>query len=148
MVAKKLANLSKRLLSSPASIVLPPRRVRNAKGAKSIHLQKARTLEAVKAWHKAERLRPRDAEDLAHEAGKLLWIDGYKIQGVPPPKQAPEALISQCRPNESLTDDLQYDSYYAEWLARLLAACLPGDESAQDEVLRDLKIWARDQRPW
>ena len=113
-VAKKLANLSKRMLSSPASIVLPPRRVRNAEGTKSIDLQKERTLKAVKAWYKAERLMPRDAEDLAHEAGKLLWNDGHKTQGVPPPTQTPDALISWCRPTEPLTDVFQDYSYNAE----------------------------------
>jgi hypothetical protein len=28
--------------------------------------------------------------------------------------------------------------FYAEWLARWLACCLPGEEKLQDEALRDL----------
>ena len=33
--------------------------------------------------------------------------------------------------------------FYAEWLARWLACCLPGEEELQDEVLRQISIRAR-----
>ena len=36
--------------------------------------------------------------------------------------------------------------FYAQWLARWLACCLPGEEKLQDEMLRQISIRARSYR--
>jgi hypothetical protein len=33
--------------------------------------------------------------------------------------------------------------FYADWLARWIACCLPREEELQNEVLRQTSIWAR-----
>jgi hypothetical protein len=33
--------------------------------------------------------------------------------------------------------------FYADWLARWIASCLPREEELQNEVLRQTSIWAR-----
>ena len=109
----------------------------------TVDRQERRTVKAVKAWYLAEKLSPRDAEEIVIEAARLLWNHGCGVGNIPLPKEAPDHFISSCRPTGPPADGLQHVAYHGEWLARILAACLPREESVREAVLRDVMIWAR-----
>jgi transposase len=71
------------------------------------------------------------------EAGKLLHHHRHFLSQLPESVRSPDELLSLTRPNRAVEDFMPSKlPFYAEWLARWLACCLPRDEELQDEFLR------------
>lgn len=105
---------------------------------------KGRVLKAVKHWIEEEGMVLSEIEHALHEAGKKLFQGGEVVKGLPIPIKRPEELSLPTRPDPSKWEDfIPNPDYWAEWLARWLAVCLPAQEDLQVEVLRETSFWAR-----
>lgn len=83
-------------------------------------------------------------EYAVHEAGKLLWNAGDALKSFRTPAGTAYKLFAKAQPIETLEHQAAGDlDFWATWLARWLALCLPGDEGLQDEVLREISKRAR-----
>jgi hypothetical protein len=105
-------------------------------------------LSVVKLWISQEGLIPPDLEEhVLPGAGKLLHQHKHFLSQLPDPVKSPDELLSLTRPTRAVEDYMTSKlPFYAEWLARWLACCLPRDEELQDEFLRQTSIWARSWR--
>jgi hypothetical protein len=105
-------------------------------------------LTVVKLWIAQEGLIPPDLEEhVLPEAGKLLHHHRHFLSQLPDPVRNPDELLALTRPTRAVEDDMTSKlPFYAEWLARWLACCLPREEELQDEFLRQTSIWARSWR--
>jgi hypothetical protein len=76
---------------------------------------------------------------------KLLYFDRHRLtaDALSTDIWDPSELLVRVRPKQSMEDDATGLESLAEWFARWLALCLPGEEQLQDEVLRRISIWAR-----
>jgi hypothetical protein len=101
-------------------------------------------LDTLQDWIGEQSLILPDVEHVLHEAGKLLYQYRDAINRLPEPSRSPAELLPLTRPNHDVEDYMPAKlDYFAEWLARWLACCLPRKEEQQDEVLRQASIWAR-----
>jgi hypothetical protein len=101
-------------------------------------------LTAVQRWIIQEDLILPNLEIVLNEAGKLLHHHRRFLGQLPEPVRGPDELISLTRPTDMVEDYMPSKlPFYADWLARWLACCLPRKEELQDEVLRRISIWAR-----
>jgi hypothetical protein len=81
------------------------------------------------------------------EAGKLLHRHRYSVSQLRAPVRGPDEILSLTRPTGAVEDYMPSKlGFYAEWLARWLACCLPQEEELQDEFLRQTSIWVRSWR--
>jgi hypothetical protein len=79
-----------------------------------------------------------------NETGKRLFQHRRSLRQFPLPVNSPEELLSLTRPTYTVEDYMPSKlGFYADWLARWLACCLPREEELQDEVLRQISIRAR-----
>ena len=103
-----------------------------------------RVLKAIKIWFPEEPLVLPDIEHILHEAGKLLHEYRSHADMLPAPTTSPTDLIEATKPTYVVEDFMPAKlGFYADWLARWLASCLPRDEALQDWVLRETSIWVR-----
>lgn len=110
----------------------------------SLIRQKMRVLKAVAAWIKEERMVLNEIEYVLHEAGKQLFHSREVVKRIPIPTAKPEDLLLSTRPNPSKWGDfIPNPDYWAEWLARWVAACLPAQEALQSELLQEASLRAR-----
>ncbi len=105
-------------------------------------------LKVVQLWITQEGLILPDLElFVLPEAGKLLHYHRYSLSYLPVSSKSPDELLPLTRPNYAVEDYMPAKlGFYAEWVARWLAYCLPGEEELQDEVLRQISIRARSYR--
>lgn len=105
---------------------------------------KCRVLKAVKHWIMEQHMVLDEIEHVLHEAGKRLAQGREFFRRIPTPLQKPEELLLPMRPDASTWGDFIPNlDYWAEWLARWLAVCLPGQDGLHDEILRETSLWAR-----
>jgi hypothetical protein len=101
-------------------------------------------LAIVELWITQESLILPDLEFVLNEAGKRLYKHRYSLSQFPVPVKSPDELLSLIRPTYAVEDYMPSKlGFYADWLARWLACCLPREEDLQDEVLRQISIRAR-----
>ena len=105
-------------------------------------------LKVVQLWITQEGLILPDLESFVlPEAGKLLHYHGPSQSRLPVPTKSPDELLPLTRPTYAVEDYMPAKlGFYAEWLARWLACCLPREEELQDEMLRQISIRARSYR--
>ena len=85
-----------------------------------------------------------DIESVLDEAGKLLYVHRLDLRGIPISTKSPSELLVLTRRTEVVEDYMPAKlPFYAKWLARWLACCLPMDEKLRNELLRDIANWAR-----
>jgi hypothetical protein len=78
------------------------------------------------------------------KVGKLLHQHRHSLNQLPEPVKSPDELLSLTRPTYTVEEYMPAKlAFYAGWLARWLACCLPREEELQDEVLRQISIRAR-----
>jgi hypothetical protein len=98
----------------------------------------------VQLWTTQETLILPDLEFVLNEAGKRLYKHRHALSQFPVLVKSPDELLSLTRPNYAVEDYMPSKlEFYADWLARWLACCLPREEELQDEVLRQISIRAR-----
>jgi transposase-like protein len=101
-------------------------------------------LAVVQLWITQETLILPDLEFVLNEAGKRLYKHRHAVSQFPVPVKSPDELLSLTRPTYAVEDYMPSKlGFYADWLARWLACCLPREEELQDEVLRQISIRAR-----
>ena len=102
-------------------------------------------LNTVQIWITQEGLISADLEPFVlPDAGKLLHKYRYALSQLPEPVKSPEELLSVTRPPYEVEDYMTAKlPFYAVWLARWLACCLPRNERLQDEFLSQASMWAR-----
>jgi hypothetical protein len=101
-------------------------------------------LTVVQLWITQEGLIQPDLEFVLPEAGKLLYHHRYFLSQLPKPVKSPDELLSLTRPLYAFEDYMPSKlGFYAKWLARWLACCLPREEELQDEFLRQAIIEVR-----
>jgi hypothetical protein len=88
-----------------------------------------------------------EVEDVVEVAGKLLYGDRHAQKYIRVSSRSPSELLVEARPPQMVEDDMGIKlEFCALWLARWLALCLPREEQLQDEVRRQISIWARSRR--
>ena len=102
-------------------------------------------LKVVQLWITQEGLLLPDLDlFVLPKAGKLLHQHRHSLSQLPEPVKSPDELLSLTRPTYAVEEYMPAKlGFYAEWLARWLACCLPREEELQDEVLRQISIRAR-----
>jgi transposase-like protein len=77
-------------------------------------------------------------------ADKLLHQHRHSLRQLPEPVKSLDELLRLTRPTYAVEDYMPAKlGFYAEWLARWLACCLPREEELQGELLRQISIRAR-----
>lgn len=110
----------------------------------SLIRQKGRVLKAVGNWITEQRMVHNEVEHVLHEAGRQLFQGGELVKGIPIPIKRPGELLLPTRPDASKWGDfVPNPDYWADWLARWLAVCLPAQEELHAELLRETSLWAR-----
>lgn len=150
-VDEKMIRLDRKFLATQENerpIKIPrPTKISRPKKPKSPQLHWKHMLTAVKLWIGQECLIRPDLEFFVlPEAGKLLHRNRHVQSQLPEPVKSPDELLSLSRPPYAVENYMPSKlGFYAEWLARWLACCLPRAEELQDEFLRQTSIWARSQ---
>ena len=105
-------------------------------------------LAIVQLWIAQEGLLLPDLEPFVlPEAGKRLYEHRQSLSQLPEPVKSPDELLSLTRPTYAVENYMPSKlGFYADWLARWLAGCLPREEELQNEILRQTSIWARSVR--
>jgi hypothetical protein len=123
--------------------VLPTKPVPRKKkeGVDHGHEQRIRLMvEAVEAWLVEQQLGKWSGDFVLVEAGKLLEKGKNIIAKFPEPSISPAELWPRTRPEQMNRADLENVTKFEEdralWLARWLAACVPGDPALREEVLK------------
>jgi transposase-like protein len=112
----------------------------------SLAHHKGRVLKAVRQWITEQHMVLNETEHVLHEAGKQLLQHKEAVRSLPIPTKKPEELlVSACPDRSKWGDFIPNPDYWAEWLARWLALCLPAQEHLHDEILREASQWARDR---
>lgn len=108
--------------------------------------QKGRVVKAAKHWTMEQGMVLNEIESVIHEAGKRLFVSREFVKTIPVPTQKPDELLIPSRPDtRSCGDFIPNPDYWAKWLARWLALCLPGQQQLYDQILRERSQWARDR---
>jgi transposase-like protein len=104
-------------------------------------------LKAAQLWITQEGLLLPDLDlFVLPKAGKLLHEHRHSLNQLPERVKSPDELLSLSRPTYVVEEYMPAKlGFYAEWLARWLACCLPREEELQDEVLRQISIQVRSQ---
>jgi transposase len=113
--------------------------------AASLELHVGRMLKVLKAWIVEEGVLITEIEDILHGASKHLYLQRDSLrERIQVPTQSPKDLISLARPTPLSEDELiPSPDYWARWMARWLAICLPGQEELQKRVFEEVSLWAR-----
>jgi len=125
-----------------------PKRIRPAyhpDDIASLELHVRRMLKVLKAWIVEEGVLITEIEDILHGASKHLYLHRDSLrERIRVPTQSPKDLISLARPTPLSEDELiPSHDYWARWMARWLAICLPGQEELQKRVFQAVSLWAR-----
>jgi len=103
-------------------------------------------VEALQHWIGEQGLVLPDIEYVLDKVGKHLYEGRGFVSRLPESPHSPDELLSLTRPTYAVEDYMPLKlGFYADWLARWLACCLPREEELQDEVLRHISIRARSQ---
>lgn len=141
----------RKYLATPAAErpIKAPRRVKPRKVRLAFHPEDAvsrglhfrRMTRAVRRWILEERVILPDLEHVVHEAGKRLFHSRELVKKLPMPTKSPTELLLLIRPADPVEDDMPSKlEFHADWLARWIACCLPGDEVLQDQLLRETSM--------
>jgi hypothetical protein len=123
--------------------VLPTKPVprREKKGVDHGHEQRIEFMvAAVDAWLVEQQLGEWSRDFVLVEAGKLLEKGKNTVAQFAEPSISPAELWARTRPKQMDRVDLEnvrkFEEDRALWLARWLAACVPGDPAVREEVLK------------
>jgi hypothetical protein len=109
----------------------------------SLVRHKSGVLKKLKRWIAEQHMILDEIEHVLHDAGKRLFQGREFVKRIPLRTQKPQELLIPTRPNPAKWDDLVPNpDYWAEWLARWLAVCLPGQDDLYDQILRETSQWA------
>jgi hypothetical protein len=114
----------------------------------SLELHVRRMLKALKAWIDREPIWNASIEDVLHCAGKLLFEGRGQISHFPVSVMSPAELLSPTRLTEAKWSDFPNSpDFFADWLARWLAVCLPRQDEIRYQVLKEASLWVRSRSP-
>jgi hypothetical protein len=101
---------------------------------------------ALRLWITEESMVLEEVEYVVHEAAKRLHFGRDSVRAIPVPTKSPAELMSTIRPRKFAADELvPGPDFWADWLARWLACCLPRQDALHERVLRETSLWARSQ---
>jgi hypothetical protein len=80
------------------------------------------------------------------KTGRFLHRNRRHVEDLPENLGTPSELIARAQPKRPVEDDYSGLEYRADWFANWLALCLPREEELQDQVLREISLWAREPR--
>ena len=127
--------------SGKPQTVLP---ARNHEVVKSRDLDTQSMIEAVKHWIKEEYMVLEEIEYVLHGVRKRLYFGRHAALSLPVRTEKPSELLAVARPRNRDQDEIiPNPDFWADWLARWLALCLPRQEEVQEEVLQQTALWAR-----
>jgi hypothetical protein len=110
----------------------------------SVERQFRHVSKVLRLWITEERMVLDEIEYVLHEAGKRLYFGWRAVQGLPVPTQSPAELLPLVRPNRATWDDLLPNpDYWADWLARWMALCLPRQHEPHQRLFKETSLWAR-----
>ena len=116
----------------------------NPGGAENGDLQMQSIFEAVKHWIKEEGMALVEIKYVLHRAGERLCSGREAVRSLPAPTMKPSELIAVARPRNRDKDEIIPNrDFWADWLARWLALCLPRQEELQEELLQETSLWSR-----
>jgi hypothetical protein len=71
------------------------------------------------------------------------YLHQIPLKKVRIPPGSPSELLVLARPQTAVEVGAAELEFLGDWFARWLALCLPANEELQDELLREISIWAR-----
>ncbi len=105
-----------------------------------------RVSKALNVWIAEERMVLNEIEYVLHEAGKRLYFGWGKVKDLPVPAQRPAELLPVARPDGAAWGDfIPNPDFWADWLARWMALCLPRRHELHQRLLKETSLWARSQ---
>jgi transposase len=118
----------------------------NLDDAASVELHFRRVSKVLKLWTVEERMVLNEIEYVLHEAGKRLFVGRASIEYLLVPTQSPAELLPVARPNGAVWGDfIPNPDFWADWLARWIALCLPRQHELHQRLLKETSLWARSQ---
>ena len=112
----------------------------------SLELHQRRMSEVVRLWIAEQNMVLTEIEYVLHEAGKRLYLGRDRISDIPLPTKRPAELIAIARPDGSVWGDfVPNPDFWADWLARWLALCLPNQHALHQRLLNETSLWAHSQ---
>ena len=107
-------------------------------------------LAAAKEWIAQVGVVLADVEWIVDETGKQLFLNRAELANLPRPTKSPEEFTFDVKPRGDVEDYMPEKLYFLrDWLARWLASCLPRQEEAQEEMLRQvLRLAKMKETPW
>jgi hypothetical protein len=127
----------------------PVKKVKKVKPVRELSLDKVHDrrlkelLEVGQGWIYEQTAVLSNVEYILDKAGRLLNRDRFIVENLPVSLRTPSELLAWARPKVTVEDNAARVDYIANWFARWLALCLPREDELQDEVLREISIWAR-----
>jgi hypothetical protein len=107
-----------------------------------LHLQ--HISKALRLWIVEENMVLNEIEYVLHEAGKRLYLGRDLVNGIPEPTESPSKLMIVTRPDGSVWGDfVPNPDFWADWLGRWLARCLPRQHELHQRLLKETSLWAR-----
>jgi len=99
---------------------------------------------ALRLWIAEQKMVLNEIEYVLHEADKSLYLGRDLLRDVPVLTESPSKLMSVTRSDGSVWRDfLPNPDFWADWLARWLAFCLPRQHELHQRLLRETSLWAR-----
>jgi IS30 family transposase len=101
-------------------------------------------IEAVKLWIKEEHMVLEEIEYVLHSVSRTLYFGRQAAGSLAVRTEKPSELLAVARPRDRDKDEIiPNPEFWADWLARWLALCLPRQEEVHEKVLREVSLWAR-----
>jgi hypothetical protein len=103
-----------------------------------------RVSNALKVWLAEESMVLNEIEHVLHEAGKRLYFGWGKVKDLPVPAQRPAELLPVARPAGAAWGDfIPNPDFWADWLARWMALCMPRQHELHQRLLKETSLRAR-----
>ena len=110
----------------------------------AIERHSRRLSKVLRLWIVEERMVLEEIEYVLHDAGKRLYVGRLSIGHLPMPTKSPAELITLTRPDGAVWGDfVPNPDFWAEWLARWMAFCLPRQHELHQKLLKETSLWAR-----
>jgi len=126
-----------------------PKKVRpayNPDDDTSLELHLRRMSRVLRAWIAEQNMVLPEIDHVLHEAGKHLYVGPAWLRDIPIPTESPAELIPITRPDGSVWGDfVPNPDFWAVWLARWLARCLPNQHALHQRLLNETSLWAHSQ---
>ena len=127
--------------NNPKTAIEP--RINKPYAPSNVAQHRARMLAVAKQWLVQVGVVLADVDWIVIETSKQLSLYRIEFSNLGPPTKSPEFLLAFLRPIRKVGDYMPEKLYFLrDWLAVWLGNCLPGQETAQEEMLVEIRKMA------